>query len=180
MNFSMNKNHISALLCAFVIALSGCVSTVPVNYAPSSTMSASGAVSVSSFAYAPAAAGKVAPNQVRNTALGSVKFEQNVDLIFRDAVFKELRFMGVKMNDASKDLSGEIEEFLIDDLGYSIDWTLRVKYVIKRDGVVIYKGTKEVKRKTNKFINALGSLNETIKSNIEELVKDAAFASAIK
>lgn len=176
----MNKVQIGALLGALVTVLSGCVSTVPVNYAPSSTLSASGSVSVSSFTYTPAATGKVTPNQVRNTALGSVKFEQNVDVIFRDAVFKELRFMGVKMDDSSRILSGEIEEFLIDDLGYSIDWTLRVKYVLKRNGELVFEATKEVQRKTNKFVNPLGALNETIKLNIEELAKDAAFLGAIQ
>jgi hypothetical protein len=47
-----------------------------------------------------------------------------------DAVFAELRVMGAKMDNPSKVLSGDVEEFLIDDLGYSVDWTLRVKYTL--------------------------------------------------
>ena len=112
--------------------------------------------------------------------MGSILFEQNVDVIVRDAVFKELRFMGVKMDDKSKVLSGEIEEFLIDDLGYSVDWTLRVKYTLTTGGSVTFHGVKEVKRKTNKFVNVFGALNETIKLNIEELIKDSLFTEAIK
>ena len=159
-------------------AFTGCVMTTPVNYAPSSVLSASGRVSVLDFAYMPAINGKVKPNQVRNTAIGSVLFEQNVGTLFRDAVFKELRFVGVKVDDQFRTLTGEIEEFLIDDLGYRIDWTVRVTYIIS--GPVSYKSTKEIKRRTAKFENPLGALNETIKLNIEELIKDPEFITAIK
>jgi uncharacterized lipoprotein len=50
-----------------------------------------------------------------------VKIERDVKDFFRDAVFAELRFVGVKMNDTTRTLSGDIVEFVIDDLGYNID-----------------------------------------------------------
>ena len=62
--------------------------------------------------------------------MGEIKIDRDVKVLIRDAVFSELRFVGIKTNDPSKVLSGEIEEFLIDDLGYSIDWTLRIKYLV--------------------------------------------------
>lgn len=142
-------------------------------------MSATGSVDVVSFEYLPAASGKVKPNQIRNTALGTILFEQNIDTIFRDAVFKELKFMGVTMQNDTRKLTGVIEEFLIDDLGYSVDWTVRVKFVVTEDGQVTYDSTKEIIRKTSKFANPFGALNETIKLSIEELVKDATFLEAI-
>lgn len=176
----MKKLILSGLTALVVLTLTGCVSTLPVNYAPSSTLSASGSVAVVPFTYAPAKSGKVEANQIRNTAMGNIHFEQNVDIIFRDAVFKELRFVGVKVDDPNRKLSGEIQEFLIDDLGYHVDWTLTVKYHVSAADGTAYEATKTIKRKTAKFANVFGALNETIKMNIEELIKDPAFVAAIK
>ena len=39
--------------------------------------------------------GKVKMNQIKNTALGSLMFEQTIDNVFRKAVFSELRLVGV-------------------------------------------------------------------------------------
>jgi len=161
--------------------LGGC-STPPLtmNYAPSSVLSASGNVNVGSFIYTPAQSGKIKPNQIRNTALGTILFEKNINDIYKEAVFKELRFVGVKMNDAGVTLTGDVQEFLIDDLGYSVDWTLVVKYVVtKQDGTVVYEAVKTMKKHTSKFDNVFGTLNEVIKLNIEELIKDEEFKKVI-
>ncbi len=154
---------------------------IPLTYSPSSATTASGSVSVAGFKYLPAETGKVEPCQIRNTALGNLKFDQNIDVFFRDALFKEMRFVGIKLDDKNRVLSGDIEEFLIDDLGYSVDWTLKVHYVLKdlQSGYKIYESTKTTQRRTNKFANVFGSLNETIKLNVEELLKDQAFIKAI-
>lgn len=136
------------------------------------------------FKYLPAQAAdsKIKPNQIRNTALGNVLFDQPIEKIFKEALFKELRFVGVKLDNPDRQLGGEVEEFLIDDLGYSVDWTLRVKYVLKdkATGRVLYESVKSTQRKTNKFVNQFASLNETIKLNIEELMQDKALTEAIK
>ena len=97
------------------VALSGCASApVPVNYAPSSVKTATGSLSVSEFKYLPAEPTAVKPvpsNLIRNTAMGEIKIDRDVKVLIRDAVFSELRFVGIKTNDPSKVLSGEIEEF---------------------------------------------------------------------
>lgn len=175
----MGKRFVVLAIVAAAM-LSGCVSRpIAVNYAPSSTMSATGEVDVVPFTYLPAANGVVEPHQIRNTALGDALFEQNVDVMVRDAVFKELRFVGVNVGTNDTKLSGEIQEFLIDDLGYSVDWTLRIKYMVSDASGTTYEKVKEVQRNTNKFVNIFGSLNETIKLNVEELLKDPEFLQAI-
>jgi hypothetical protein len=164
-----------------VVGLAGCAA-VPVNYAPSSVLSASGSTSVSEFRYRPADNGVVTPNQIRNTAAVKITIDRDVNLFFRDAVFSELRFIGVKMDNQERVLSGEIEEFLIDDLGFSIDWTLKVKYRVVAAGGLspVYEAEKVTKRKTAKALNFPGALNETIKLNVEEVIKDPAFVDAIR
>jgi hypothetical protein len=173
----------SLILLGLTFFSGGCATPrIPLNYSQSSVSTASGSVAVSSFKYLPAETGKVAPYQIRNTALGSLKFDQNIDIFFRDAVFKELRFIGIKLDDKTRTLGGEIEDFLVDDLGYSIDWTLTVRYMVKsvRNGNTLYESTKTTQRKTDKFTNFFGALNETIKLNIEDILKDEAFIKSIK
>lgn len=169
-----------------VSMLSACVTApLPVNYAPSSVMSAKGAVIVSDFKYLPPEKAPkekpIATNQIRNTAMGEILIDRDVKVFVRDAVFSELRLVGIKVNEGSRVLRGEIEEFLIDDLGYSIDWTLRIKYelVNKGDQKVVYASVKNAQRNTAKFANAFGALNEIIKLNAEELIKDPDFIKAI-
>lgn len=178
MSFAYRSLQLSFALV--LLALAGCAATLPVNYAPSSVMSAEGSASVDNFAYAPALSGKVKPNQIRNTAMGNIHFEQNIDLFFKEAVFKELRFVGVKLNNDAVKVGGEIEEFLIDDLGYSVDWTLRVRYDVTGPEGRRYSSVKTVERNTNKFANVFGALNETIKLNVEEVLKDPEFLKAIR
>ena len=174
------KSPVRLVAVSLFLALAGCASTIPLNYAPSSVLSAGGTVQVVPFRYLPAEKGAVKPNQIRNTAIGNAYFDRNIDVFVRDAVFSELRFVGIKVGSDGNRLSGEIQEFLIDDLGFSVDWTLTVRYVVKdADGNVIYDQVKTTQRKTAKFTNAFGALNETIKLNTEGLIKDPGFINAI-
>jgi uncharacterized lipoprotein len=169
------------LVASAGLALSGCVNTVPVSYAPSSTLTASGAVDVGDFKYLPAAEGKVKPNQLKNTAVGGIHLDQDISVFYRNAVFTELRFVGVKVASDNVRLIGEIKEFLVDDLGYSVDWTVDVRYIVtnKTTGAVLYDSEKVTKNKTNKFVNALVALNQQMKANIEALIQDPAFTKSI-
>ena len=132
------------------------------------------------FKYQPAIDGKVKPNVIHNTAMGTVLLEKNVDVFFRDALFTELRFVGIKVGTGDRQLTGTIKQFLIDDLGYSVDWTLDVDYIVKdASGKAIYESDKLTKNHTAKFANAFVALDNQIKDNIEMLVKDPDFIKAI-
>lgn len=181
------------ILAAMAVAsavLTGCATApIPVNYAPSSVLSASGSLlKVNDFSYLPAErppaanASAVASNQIRNTALGSILIDRDVKVFVRDAVFAELRFVGIKTNGGRCELRGTIEDFLIDDLGYSIDWTLRIKYELTdpTSQKPLYAAVKSTTRKTAKGPNVFGALNETIKLNAEELIKDPQFVQAVQ
>jgi hypothetical protein len=175
----------SSLSVLAVASLVGCANApIPVNYAPSSVKTATGALQVGDFKYLPAEAGATKPipaNLIRNTAMGEIKIDRDVKVFVRDAVFAELRFVGVKANDPGKVLTGDIEEFLVDDLGYSIDWTLRIKYTLTdtTSKAVLYQAVKNTQRNTAKFANPFGALNETIKINAESLLDDSIFVKAI-
>lgn len=180
------KSSIFFLTIAFTGLMSGCVSTIPVNYAPSSVKTVAGSVGVDkNFRYLPAdstsSATPVKNNQIRNTAVGNIFIDKDVSAFIRDAVFSELRTVGIKTNDSSNVLGGDIVEFLIDDLGYSVDWTLKIKYTVKsNNGSVIYQSEKLTQRKTNKFVNVFAAMNETIKLNAESLMDDPEFKKVIQ
>lgn len=162
------------------LVLGGCAGPVVLNYAPSSTMTVKGAEKVGSFSYAPAAGGKVKPNQVRNTAVGNIYFEKPIHEYFEKAVLVESRFVGIDVSGSGPLVHGTINEFLIDDLGYSVDWTLNVTYIVDgTNGKACFESQKKLARNTNKFANIFGTLNEIVKDNIELLFKDPAFASCI-
>jgi hypothetical protein len=176
----------STYVVAMVAALlTGCAGPgVPTNYAPASIKSASGNLSVGSFQYVAKDrnGNPMAPDIIRNTALGTVRLDRSVATYVRDGVFAELRIMGVKVNDPAKVLTGVVEEFLVDDLGYSVDWTLRVKYTLTDSATkaVLYDAVKSTNRKTAKMVNPFGALNETLKLSAEQLVDDVTFTNAIR
>jgi len=164
------------------LALTGCANMpAPVNYSPASTMSATGNVTVADFKYLPASDGKTAPNQLKNTAMGEIKLDKNIDVFFRDAVFKEFRFIGIKVDGTNRTLKGDIKEFLVDDLGYSVTWTVDVHYYVtdSQSGKLVYETDKKTTNKTAKFANVFEALNQQIRSNIEELLKDQDFRKSI-
>ncbi len=174
------KVYIVAAMAVAGAMLSGCVSTIPIDYSPSSTLTATGAVQVGNFRYLPAITGKMKPNQIHNTAMGDVLLDKNIDVYFRNALFTELRFVGVKVGTGDKTLTGEIRDFNIDDLGYSVDWTLDVDYkVTDASGKTLFEADKTTKNHTAKFINAIGALGLQVKGNIEALIQDPNFIQAI-
>ncbi|MDH1700994.1 hypothetical protein [Comamonas terrigena] len=172
-------------LCV-AVSLVGCgtPSGLTIDYAPSSTKTAQGNVNVGDFKYSavnPRTSKPMPQDVIRNTAMGEIKLDRDVSKFVRDAVFNELRFVGVKVVPTGMLLTGDIEEFFIDDLGYSIDWTYRVKYTLeeKTSGKAVYSSVKNIQRKTNKFGNPLGVLKENVKMSVEELLEDPEFIKAI-
>lgn len=171
------KYIVSAIV--FILFFTGCSQKMVLNYAPSSTMSVKGNIDVGEFSYLPVVTHKVLPNQIRNTALGDVIFEKNIAYYYEKAFFNESRLVGINIDGQNK-ITGEIKDFLIDDLGYSIDWKLVVDYkVTKEDGNICFKKEKTIEKNTAKFANAFGTLNEIMKLNIEEVFKDRQFVNCI-
>lgn len=180
------RKAVAASIAVAALVLTGCANApAPVNYAPTSIKTIQGSLTIAPFTYLPASpkASKVVPaNVIRNTAMGEFKIDKDVSTFVRDAVFLELRTMGAKMDNPAKVLNGEIEEFLVDDLGYSVDWTLRIKYTVTESASkqVLFTSVKNTQRKTAKFVNPFGALNETLKLNTEQLVDDPEFLKSIR
>jgi uncharacterized lipoprotein len=150
---------------------------VAASYAPSSALVAKGSLVLGPFVYDPALTGKVDANQVRNSALGGIYIDVPFAEFYSDALRKELRLTGVTLDGDNRILTGEIKEFYMDDLGYSIDWILDVHFTVKdKSGVVLYDADKLVKNHTVKYF---APFNKEIKFSIEALISDPAFLKAI-
>jgi uncharacterized lipoprotein len=167
-------------LALCLLMLAGCASILPLEYAPTSELSARGSVSVAEFRYLPARSGRVEPNQIQNTAWDDLYFDREIGVFFRAAVLQELRRAGVATEHGARALSGEVREFLIDDLGASVDWTIRVLYRVTDGGKTLYEAEKISRRRTAKFGDPSVTLNRSISLNIDELIKDPAFLGAIR
>ncbi|KQC11254.1 MAG: hypothetical protein APR62_01665 [Smithella sp. SDB] len=169
------------LIWAHFLLVEGCA-RIPLNYLPGSINKISGRVSISNFKYIPAESGQVKPYQIRNTSFGSLNFDKNIDTFFRNAVFAHLRSARLTLDDKNKVLSGEIEDFLIDELSAGADWTLKVNYSVKNQqtGKHLYESTKVTRCNASKLANISSVVNEMVKLNVEELLKDAEFLKTIK
>ncbi len=168
------------LLFFLIIFFTGCSPKFPISYSPSSTMIINGEMKIENFEYLPPQKFKIKENQIRNTALGSYLFEKDINQYFRDALFNESRLVGININSNKNILTGQINDFFIDDLGYSIDWIVDVKYDLKKNGDLCFSKVKIINKNTNKFLNFFVYLNEMIKFNVEELFKDEDFKNCIK
>ena len=168
------------LLLGALFLMAGCMPILTLNYSPSSMLSAQGQVNVGDFTYSAADNGHIKPNQLKNTAIGGIYFDKDINVIVKEAVFKEFRFVGLKTG-GNKILTGDVQEFLVDDLGFDVDLTLKIRYQLVDDkGNVIYSDTKIINKNTPKLINQFQWFNESIKLNVEALLSDQRFIEQIK
>lgn len=170
----------SRLLLVFALTLSilGCAAT-PMDYFPSSSMSASGTINVGDFRYIPSARGDIESNQVSAPqSLGSVTIDRDVADYFRDAVTAELKFIGVGVNSGNVTLRGEIIQ--LEWAAFSNTCTLVTIYeAVDSRGEILFtvKLTTTVPfQVTQSFSQFIGRL---IKGNVEQLVSEPAFLQAI-
>ncbi len=150
----------------------------PAMYSPSSGLTAHGSVQVGSFVYLPAVNGKVKPNQIHNRALMVNKYiDESVDGFVRDATFNELRFVGIDVRGTDRILTGEIQQYSIDDISNPFEWTVVIRYVVKdKAGNTLYDAVKS----SNPTSIRWSEWNfKELKPDIEALIADPDFIKAI-
>ena len=160
--------------------LDSCSTTVPASYTPQSfTEIGGGRVSIGEFSYAPMEGGAVAPNQLQNTAVWTIYIGTDVADFVRCATALELGRSGLRVSkDADYRVDGVVEELKLDDLGYSVDWTYRVRYILERssdDATIIDAVYSVGPTRTGKFglpSDYSPSLNELVLEGIENFMED--------
>jgi len=171
----------------FVIAvLSGCAEIrLTPTYSPQSTEEIDGRVYVNDFSYFPKEG--VQQDEIRETAAGTVLITEPVGRFIADAVRREFRQSGLslKKDDALCYLDGEINDFAMDSLGYSTDYITDIRYILKKasNDKILYDNNFQVKFNTSKFVVAaviLANLNKVVADNIEQLLIDKSFMTAVE
>jgi len=182
----MRAHKIAFFGALTALLITGCAGTIPVNsYTPQNFVRFGGEAVVGSFSYQPALDGKVAENQVQNTAIGKIFLPSKISDLARRATALELEKTGVILGSGNVEVSGNVIEFKADDLGYSVDWTYSVRYVItdKTSGnKIVDKIFTADPIKTGKFGIASdfsSSINDAILSGYNKFISDPEVKAAL-
>lgn len=176
----MKTRLILFLICW--IGFSGCAQVkLTLKYDPQSTEEISGSMKVGTFGYFPEEG--VQQNEIRETALGRIFITEDVGVYFSHAAKREFRQAGISLKGSCK-LEGEVNEFLIDSLGFSSDYLTDVRYILyDESGKVLLDNNYTVKFNTTKFVVAqliLDNINKAVSDNIKQLMTDPAFLSSVQ
>lgn len=177
----MNNKFLWVIL---VLVLSGCATPkIALEYRTSTTQELTGALEVNTFSYNPKQG--VKQNQIPNTALGSGVFlTEPLGEFVTNALKRELRQSGVSLQGKNCKLSGEINQILIDDLGFTVNFVSDIRYILsqKNDKILLDKNHKIVLDKLTKFVApelVLQSINKMFSENIEKFLGDPALKSIL-
>jgi hypothetical protein len=177
----MNKHRFIKLFYLIIIILIyGCAGTLPVTYVPQNFARYQGRADIGKFKYLPAEQGIVKPNQIQNTAIGQIYIGANISDFVQRATALELEKTGFNISDSNPlQISGEIIDFKADDLGYSVDWSYSIRYIItrKKDSAeLLNKVYTAEPKKTGKFSMTAAdygpSVNEMVLSGYDKFIRD--------
>lgn len=168
------------LLALMSILLAGCAGTIPVKYSAQNIVRYNGRVDMARFVYVPAQVGKVASNQIENTAPGgSIYIGANIADLVRRATALELEKTGFQISEIYPiQLSGEVLEFKVDDLGFNAEWRYSVRYKITRKSDrtdllnKVYVADPRTTGKLGVAADYAPSVNEMILSGYEKFIRD--------
>lgn len=131
------------------------------------------------FVYAPVAEGKIKSNQIQNTAIGSLYMAEDVADLVKRATALEFERSGLTVIDrAQNEIRGDIYEFKADDLGFSVDWTYKIKYGLydTATGDELLSNIYEADpKRTGKFglpSDFTPSINQMIRNALEKFMAD--------
>lgn len=122
-------------MAMFMAIMTGCAGTLPTNsYTPQNYVRTDGRVDIGNFEYLPLKTDKHVkkPNQLQNTAAGQIYLASNVADYVKRGNALELEKTGIILDiNAPIRLNANIIEFMLDDLGYSVDIKYQIQYIIE-------------------------------------------------
>ena len=170
------------MLILGIAICAGCAATLPTDsYTPQNYIRTSGNVDIGNFTYVPFLNGKKVkkPNQIENTAAGSIFISTDVANFVKRVTALELEKSGVALDtSAPLRLDANILEFKADDLGYSVDWSYKIQYKLinkSTESVCYDKIFTPPVRKSGKFGDAdtfSTVVSETVLSGYDLFIRD--------
>jgi len=163
--------------------LSGCVSSIPINYIPAPTIRGVGIVTVGRFRYVPADQGRVTQDQFQQASksIGTMHTTKPVAELIQVALTKHLIAAGYSPEtDGALRIEGDVQRFLYDWVGFSeVDFYLDIDFRIIRDGVCVL----EYKTSSHQKAPKTGSMAqdpEALRAAIAECFDDFLLAARRK
>ena len=147
-------------------------------YQPVTTQEFKGAVTVNDFDYRPKDG--VKPNEIRETAVGTILMTENVGTYYSNALRRELRQAGLSLTAGRCTLAGIVHDFAIESLGFSATYISDVEYRLQTPGGE-QTGRYQVKFETSKFLDPsliVANVQKTVSDNIGQMLADPAFKEA--
>jgi len=171
----------SIIAVCSVLALSACAEArISLNYIPTSTEEIDSQIYVNDFTYHPQEG--IQLDEIRETAAGRVFLSEPVGRFISDAVRREFRQSGISLkNIADCYMSGEINDFAMDSLGYSSDYISDIRYILydKSNDKVLFDSSYQVNFNTSKFVVAsviMANINKVVSDNVKQLLVDPKFS----
>lgn len=168
---------------AIGLLLSGCSTTVPLNYIPASSIRGESQVNVALFRYLPADAGKVAPNQFQKnpSSLGEMFTSTEVASFVMTALKKELAYSGFRPGTAhALIISGDVTRFYYDWLGFSeVDFEIGIDFKITQDGKEVFRHSAFSHQKAPKS-ESMSQDSEAVRAAVSACIDDFLAEARVK
>lgn len=121
------------------------------------------------------------PRQER-AANGAVSYSMNpMEWYYGNELMQRLQSTGIKTDpNGDHTLKGEFQEFLADDEGDHVDWSLKVHYVfLDADGKQVYESTQTTQVTIPKSTPFADAADSVVQANTSGLLQDQSFIQAI-
>lgn len=140
-------------------------------YEPGINLKGNGTIAISDFIYIHDKG--IKENEIKHTAAGWIYFNTNINEYVKGALHKELVYIGYSVEPSSnKIIDGVIENLMINDLGFNVNYYSTIKFNIVVDDKVGYSNTFNSKKKGPKG-NSHEDLNSLIRDCIKKFISDA-------
>lgn len=162
--------------------LFGCATTPKdFDYKPSTLLRTSGKLQVGNFNYIPAEEKSVERNQIKTTGKSKFFTENDISHLFQNAMRLEFKHAGIDVQSRSTNLlTGSINTVELNDAGAETHTTTNINYLFNKNGKECFNKTMTTKITATKNLHLDGLVADSIKTNIEELLKDNSFLDCIK
>jgi len=170
-------------LFCLALFISSCAKVqVSLDYNPKTTEEFIGSITIKDFGYFPQEG--IAQNEIRETAVGRIFLTEDVGKYFSNALRREFRQAGLSLKGKKAcSLEGEVNEFLMDSLGYSTDYVTDVRYILfDNSGSALLDNNYRVEFNASKFIDpsiVLNNINKAVSDNINQLMADPIFSESV-
>lgn len=160
-------------ICLIAFFVSGCSTSIPVNYIPAPVIRGNSDVNIGSVNYIPAIKGKIKENEFQKAtgAIGSIYTTIPISSIIKNSFQKELLAAGFSVEDfADLNIDINIDKFLYDWRGIvEVDFYLDMTFTVTKNGINVFTYTSKTHQAAPKTMN---SDSEAIKSVISAAFSD--------